>query len=171
MDSNTEALDFPATPSPHHSFVYHQGNEDGIVIDLGLSLGTVQPESYHPSERFLSPVEYGHLLGWPQLHSYMKSSNRGHPMVVPEDCDDETEGVQSKQRWASIKVNMEGVIVGRKVCILDHAGYSSLALQLEDMFGKHCVSGLRLFQAESEFSLFYKDINENWRTVGNAPWK
>lgn len=31
---------------------------------------------------------------------------------------------------------MDGFVVGRKVCVLDHGGYSTLAHQLEGMFGK-----------------------------------
>ncbi|EYU30011.1 hypothetical protein MIMGU_mgv1a019897mg, partial [Erythranthe guttata] len=82
-----------------------------------------------------------------------------------------SEGVQSKQKWSYVKVNMDGVIVGRKICILDDMDYFSLALQLEDMFGKQSISGLRLFEAESAFSLYYKDKDELWRAVGDVPWK
>lgn len=32
------------------SSVYYQGKEDGNMIDLGLSLRTLQPQAYHPSE-------------------------------------------------------------------------------------------------------------------------
>ncbi|KZV42108.1 hypothetical protein F511_11704 [Dorcoceras hygrometricum] len=66
---------------------------------------------------------------------------------------------------------MDGVIVGRKVCIVDHMDYLSLALQLEDMFGKYTISGLRLFEVGSQFTLFYKDIDEQWRTIADVPWK
>lgn len=37
--------------------------------------------------------------------------------------------------------------------------------------GRQSVSGLRLFQVGSEFSLFYKDRDDNWRTVGDVPWR
>lgn len=37
--------------------------------------------------------------------------------------------------------------------------------------GRQCESGLRLFENDSEFSLFYKDGDENWRRVGDVPWK
>ncbi|XP_061973950.1 auxin-responsive protein IAA34 [Populus nigra] len=134
MDSN--ASGFILNPPALHS-TYYQPREDDGIIDLGLSLRTLQPEAYHPS---------------------------GHRMPLAE-------GVQSKDRWAYVKVNMDGVIVGRKICILDHGGYSSLALQLEHMFGRQSASGLMLFQAGSEFCLFYKDREENWRTVGDVPWK
>ncbi|XP_043700153.1 auxin-responsive protein IAA32-like [Telopea speciosissima] len=176
MDFNTEVPEsFPITSS-HLSFVYHQTKEKDTIVDLDLSLRTQQPESHNPPECCMlpfpfSPMDYVNMMSWSELSSYARIMNLECPMMAPEVCNYETEGVQSKERWAYVKVNMEGVVVGRKVCMLDHCSYSSLALQLEDMFGGHCVSGLQFFQAESEFSLLYKDINENWRTVGDVPWK
>lgn len=41
-----------------------------------------------------------------------------------------------RRKWGYVKVTMDGFVVGRKVCVLDHGGYSTLAHQLEDMFGK-----------------------------------
>ena len=82
---------------------------------------------------------YDDLIDWAQPNLNLKSSNINIPQRnnFQEDCEEDGEGIQSKERWAYVKVNMDGVIVGRKVCILDHGSYSSLALQLEDMFGKH----------------------------------
>ncbi|KAL8052902.1 hypothetical protein ABFX02_05G035900 [Erythranthe guttata] len=124
-------------------------------MDLGLSLRALQPDSCHEN--------YEVLVDWNQLHPQMKTSSYLR--------DEESEGVQSKQKWSYVKVNMDGVIVGRKICILDDMDYFSLALQLEDMFGKQSISGLRLFEAESAFSLYYKDKDEMWRAVGDVPWK
>ncbi|RVX12444.1 Auxin-responsive protein IAA32 [Vitis vinifera] len=210
MDSHSQG--FLLSPPSLHP-VYYQTKEDDGIIDLGLSLRTLQPQVYHPTGhtqrgRRLSGfgarrnVEgnksndlrnnccnvltidafesvgslegyggYGEPVDWPQLEAQSRNSNSGCPKVIPEDCEEETEGVQSKERWAYVKVNMDGVVIGRKICVLDLAGYSSLALQLEDMFGRDSLSGLRLFQRESEFALFYKDREENWRTVGDVPWK
>lgn len=72
------------------------------------------------------------LMEWPNV----KNSSTAHSRSVQESFDEEIEGVQSNERWAYVKVNMDGVSIGRKICILDHGGYSSLAIQLEDMFGK-----------------------------------
>lgn len=46
MDSNASGflLDPPALHSTHY-----QPREDDGIIDLGLSLRTLQPEAYHPS--------------------------------------------------------------------------------------------------------------------------
>lgn len=85
---------------------------------------------------------YDDLIDWPQANLNLKNSSIIHPRNNPEDCDEEAEGVQSKERWAYVKVNMDGIIIGRKVCILDHSGYSSLAFQLEDMFGR-CTNNLK----------------------------
>ncbi|KAJ6891072.1 auxin-responsive protein IAA32-like [Populus alba x Populus x berolinensis] len=167
MDSN--ASGFLLNPPALHSTYYQPGEDDGI-IDLGLSLRTLQPEAYHPSGHLVGLEGYGDLMDWPQANSPLKHSTSSYIRFTPPDCDEEAEGVQSRDRWAYVKVNIDGVIVGRKICILDHGGYSSLALQLEDMFGRQSASGLRLFQAGSEFCLFYKDREENWRTVGDVPW-
>ncbi|PIN23723.1 hypothetical protein CDL12_03553 [Handroanthus impetiginosus] len=142
---------------------YYLGKEDSNIIDLGLSLRALQPET--------CPENYEVLLDRNQPHPQLKRTNSLHLRNVKENCEEESEGIQSKQRWSYVKVNMDGVLVGRKVCILDHMDYSSLALQLEDMFGNQSMSGLRLFQDESPFSLFYKDKDEQWRTVGDVQWK
>lgn len=46
MESNTSG--FFLNPSALHS-VYYQAKDDDGIIDLGLSLRTLQPEAYHPS--------------------------------------------------------------------------------------------------------------------------
>lgn len=84
-----------------------------------------------------SPDDYGDLIDWHELNPEHKIAKMGYPPKMRQDFDEESEGVQSKQRWAYIKVNMEGIIVGRKICLLEHMGYSTLATQLEDMFGRN----------------------------------
>jgi len=76
------------------------------------------------------------LMNWPQPNLNLKNSSTMHARPVHENFDEEIEGVQSNERWAYVKVNMDGVTIGRKICVLDHGGYSSLALQLQDMFGR-----------------------------------
>ncbi|KAL2233395.1 auxin-responsive protein IAA32 [Sesamum indicum] len=146
---------------------YYLSKDDSNIIDLGLSLRALQPEACYPS----SHENYDVLVDWHQLHPQLKKTVCLNPQRVKENCDEESEGIQSKQRWTYVKVNMDGVLVGRKICILDHMDYFSLAIQLEDMFGKQSISGLRLFHADSPFSLFYKDKDDEWRTVGDVPWK
>ncbi|KAL7240342.1 hypothetical protein ACSBR2_006069 [Camellia fascicularis] len=167
MDSNTSSSGYFLNHENLHS-VYYEAKEGDGIIDLGLSLRTLQPQAYHASAH--GTDDYGDLIDWHELNRKLKSSKMGYKRKTRENYDNETEGVQSKERGTYVKVNMDGVIVGRKICILDHPGYSSLALQLEDMFGRQSISGLQLFQVGSEFSLFYKDTDGNWRPAGDVPW-
>ncbi|CAI9096131.1 OLC1v1032211C1 [Oldenlandia corymbosa var. corymbosa] len=170
MDLNGSSYLLNHATFPH---VYYQGKDGENIIDLGLSLKVLQPESYHTSPH----DEFEDLLDWNQLHPQLRNSKTDHEHLqtninAATYYDEEAEGIQSKRRWSyHVKVNMDGIVVGRKICILDHSGYSTLALQLEEMFGKQSVSGLRLFEAVSEFSLLYKDTKEQWRVVGDVPWK
>nr|UYI35444.1 auxin-responsive protein IAA32 [Mentha spicata] len=149
----------------HAALSSYLGKEDSNIIDLGLSLRIVQPTTCYPP----SHENYDVLVDWQQLHPQLKKSHESN--ATKENCDEESEGIQSKQRWSYVKVNMDGVVVGRKVCLLEQMDYFTLAFQLEEMFGKLSVSGLRLFQADSSFLLFYKDKYEQWRKVGDVPWK
>ncbi|KAE8701476.1 Detected protein of unknown function [Hibiscus syriacus] len=115
--------------------VYCQNSEENGMIDLGLSLRTFQPQPYQPSTFQVSS-------------SHRKSSNAEYSELAPKDPGDEAEGVQSKERCAYVKVNMDGVMVGRKVCMLDQGGYLGLARQLED-----------------------DDTEDNWKNVSDVPWK
>ncbi|CAK8573999.1 unnamed protein product [Lathyrus sativus] len=161
MDSSSSS--FLLNSSNFHSVFYQDKRDDDGIIDLGLSLGTVHHDAYHSSTNLYDDD----IMDWPNV----KNSSTAHSRSVHENFDEEIEGVQINERWAYVKVNMDGVSIGRKICVLDHGGYSSLAIQLEDMFGSHSVSGIRLFQSGSEYSLFYKDREDNWRAVGDVPWK
>ncbi|KAL9689139.1 hypothetical protein QQ045_033571 [Rhodiola kirilowii] len=171
MDSG--ASRFILSPANFHSLCYSGINEES-AIDLGLSLRTMPLQPPHQPDSQLLAGSYEvcqHVNRFSQMKSLMIESSRQDKTVKNDNDEEEEAGTWGRERWTYVKVNMDGVIVGRKICILDHGGYSSLALQLEDMFGSKSVSGLRLLQAESEFSLFYKDIKENWRTIGDVSWK
>ncbi|XP_073287610.1 auxin-responsive protein IAA32-like [Primulina huaijiensis] len=138
---------------------YCVSKEDSKLIDLGLSLGALQPDAGLSNLGRLAPAA---------PHPHMKRANDLNThMIMKENLNEESsERTQNKQCWTSyVKVSMDGVIVGRKVCVIGHMDYLSLALQLEDMFGKYTMSVLRLFEVGSQFSLFYKDIDEQWRTI------
>lgn len=75
------------------------------------------------------------MIDWQHLHPQLSKNSRSEYPTNFNNYDDESEGIQSKERWEYVKVNMDGVIVGRKICLLEHSSYSSIATQLEDMFG------------------------------------
>ncbi|CAI9259264.1 unnamed protein product [Lactuca saligna] len=167
--SSTYILNHADLPS-----LYYQTNNENVgIIDLGLSLRVLQPETYNHSGNPNVADDYHNLIEWNQLHPF-ESSHVG--VNYPRNTDDNVVIDQNTlqrqlQRSDFVKVNMDGVLVGRKLSVNDHSSYSGLATQLEDMFGNQCLSGLRLFESGSEFSLWYKDRDEQWRVVGDVPWK
>ncbi|XP_076949234.1 auxin-responsive protein IAA32-like [Bidens hawaiensis] len=109
--------------------------------------------------------DYQDLVEWNQLHPY-QSPDMGDNVV-----DERNMFQRTKQQSYFVKVNMDGVLIGRKLCVLDHSSYLSLATQLENMFGKQSSCSLRLSESGSEYSLWYKDRDEQWRIAGDVPWK
>jgi auxin-responsive protein IAA len=77
-----------------------------------------------------------------------------------------------------VKVNMDGVGIGRKVDMRAHSSYENLAQTLEEMFfgmtGTTCrekVKPLRLLDGSSDFVLTYEDKEGDWMLVGDVPWR
>ncbi|KAG2261715.1 hypothetical protein Bca52824_068794 [Brassica carinata] len=168
MDQNTPT-ELSHGSSNFHTY-YSQTKKDGGVIDLGLSLRTIQHETYLPSTSMIGLDGYGELIGWShRSYTQLKSEEPVNQRLAQRYYNDGEEG-RGKLAYY-VKVNMDGSVVGRKVCVLDQGTYSTLALQLDNMFGMQTVSGLKLFQDESEFSLVYRDREGIWRNVGDVPWK
>ncbi|KAF3436085.1 hypothetical protein FNV43_RR23177 [Rhamnella rubrinervis] len=89
-----------------------------------------------------------------------------------------------------VKVNMDGIQIGRKVNLSAYDGYEALAWTLEDMFHGPAtlvnskrssrlnqdiqVRGTgpsRLLDSSSEFVLTYEDKEGDWMLVGDVPWE
>ncbi|KAK9064572.1 hypothetical protein SSX86_015954 [Deinandra increscens subsp. villosa] len=156
-----------------HSLYYQTNNQNRGIIDLGLSLRVMpQPPTYDHSENLHD--DYRDLVEWDQLHPYECPRNGVMCRGKTSDniVDEKNMFQRSKRRSEFVKVNMDGELIGRKIGVLHHSSYSSLATKLEDMFGKQqSLCSLRLLESGSEFSLWYKDGDEQWRIVGDVPWK
>lgn len=88
-----------------------------------------------------------------------------------------------------VKVNMDGIPIGRKVDLSAHSCYETLAQMLDEMFkseaavctrrskvGEHVVIDLTrqpliLLDGSSDFVLTYEDKEGDWMLVGDVPWK
>ncbi|MCD7469648.1 hypothetical protein HAX54_008797 [Datura stramonium] len=89
-----------------------------------------------------------------------------------------------------VKVNMDGVTIGRKVDLNAHSSYDNLAQTLDNMFLRpsrtvfarssnaqelgvmsETTSSSRLLDGSSEFVLTYEDKEGDWMLVGDVPWE
>ncbi|CAN6486034.1 unnamed protein product [Victoria cruziana] len=153
---------------------------------------SVQEVTSHPSNQ---------VVGWPPIRAYRMNSLVNQCRVPAEEdagninCDSYGEMTKNKSRQEKagqrqnkslfVKVNMDGVPIGRKVDLKNHASYESLAHALEEMFKRptdnvstmereHGLRGdgkpSKLLDGNSEFVLTYEDREGDWMLVGDVPW-
>ncbi|MBA0725281.1 hypothetical protein Golax_021877, partial [Gossypium laxum] len=92
-----------------------------------------------------------------------------------------TTTVNEKGHLGFVKVNMDGIPIGRKVDLNAHSCYQSLAQALEDMFlrstnsvgaeKEQLTKASKLLDGSSEFVLTYEDKEGDWMLVGDVPWR
>ncbi|MED6173035.1 Iaa10p [Stylosanthes scabra] len=89
-----------------------------------------------------------------------------------------------------VKVNMDGIAIGRKVDLSVHSSYETLAQTLEDMFRESTAAitfngsngedyGIlvggdqhsKFLDGSSKFVLTYEDKDGDWMLVGDVPWE
>ncbi|XP_073155854.1 auxin-responsive protein IAA13-like [Henckelia pumila] len=141
------------------------------------------------------------VVGWPPIRAYRMNSlvNNSKTPAVEEftstvgKCKNENKNITFEKRFPRtsffIKVNMEGMPIGRKVDLKSHSCYETLARKLDDMFrpgaavcpkrssleeqavmvDTRCLG--KLLDDSSEFVLIYEDKEGDWMLVGDVPWK
>ncbi|ESQ36471.1 hypothetical protein EUTSA_v10008626mg [Eutrema salsugineum] len=142
------------------------------------------------------PRSSSQVVGWPPIGSHRMNSlvNNQATKVAKADKEEEEEGEGKKkvdeakdvsmkvngkvQGLGFVKVNMDGVGIGRKVDMRAHSSYENLAQTLEEMFfgmtgttSREKVKPLRLLDGSSEFVLTYEDKEGDWMLVGDVPWR
>ncbi|KAI3772942.1 hypothetical protein L6452_04138 [Arctium lappa] len=119
----------------------------------------------------VSPPNATSVIGWPPIR-------RSHRMpILANRIKSELKEYSSRANgYLSVKVNMDGTLIGRKVDLNAHSSYETLARTLEDMFyGKlssiETVGSSRLLNGASEFVLTYEDKDGDCMLVGDVPWQ
>ncbi|KAL5784514.1 hypothetical protein ACOSQ2_006906 [Xanthoceras sorbifolium] len=154
-----------------------------------------------------SPPAASQVVGWPPIGAHRLSS-LVNQAKAPRSEEDKVDSEKDKSKDASkkkicngnksshvfnekghlgfVKVNMDGIPIGRKVDLNAHACYGTLAQTLEDMFfgppktinsigsgGEKdpATSPSKLLDGSSEFVLTYEDKEGDWMLVGDVPWR
>ncbi|KAH7423496.1 hypothetical protein KP509_12G058100 [Ceratopteris richardii] len=108
------------------------------------------------------PPSKNRVVGWPPVRSYRRQT-----LAQPAET--------------FVKVNMDGITVGRKVDLNAYSSYESLLQALEEMFQPSInvaqVTSSRehdlkhfLLASDSEYVLTYEDKDGDWMLVGDVPW-
>ncbi|KAG2241850.1 hypothetical protein Bca4012_008525 [Brassica carinata] len=139
-----------------------------------------------------SPPRSSQVVGWPPVGSHRMNSlankqamkaeqgeEEGKKKAMKEDDGPKDVSVKMNVQGSGfVKVNKDGVGIGRKVDMRAHSSYQNLAQTLEEMFfgmtgatSMEKVKPLRLLDGSSEFVLTYEDKEGDWMLVGDVPWR
>ncbi|KAH7365819.1 hypothetical protein KP509_18G047900 [Ceratopteris richardii] len=127
-------------------------------------------ERSNESKRFDSetddvPTAKDQVVGWPPIPSYRKSTfSAAHSEGVAQDED-----AQFPTNY--VKVNMDGIPIGRKIDLNIYLSYQSLGDALEEMFYSSSNGNSRGFIRNGAFVLTYEDKEGDLMLVGDVPWK
>ncbi|KAL6191985.1 hypothetical protein ACLB2K_038373 [Fragaria x ananassa] len=148
------------------------------------------------------PTAVSQVVGWPPISASRMNSLVNQAKAARSE-DDKTDGDKSKDTFKKkintgnnkstvkekghlgfVKVNMDGIPIGRKVDLNAHTCYETLAQTLEEMFfsttsNVNSIAGVkeqatkpsRLLDGSSEFVLTYEDKEGDWMLVGDVPWR
>ena len=199
------AKDFPSLGS--NSFSSSSSSSVTKINNNNASCGTKRAaDSISPPRSTVSQV-----VGWPPVRTYRMNTLVNQTKSPPteeycgaiEKCKSKnfiTNGGSSKSNSFAkekgliktsmfVKVNMDGVAIGRKVDLNAHSSYENLEQTLDRMFLKPntavCArssnaqelsvmsetSSSRLLDGSSEFVLTYEDKEGDWMLVGDVPWE
>lgn len=123
--------------------------------------------SFDESERYDSsvaepPPAKDQVVGWPPIRSYRKNTlgvTHSQPAVDGEG-----------HSAVYVKVNMDGIPIGRKVDLNVYRSYESLLTALEEMFYSPSNGNCAHFLTKGVFVLTYEDKDGDWMLVGDVPW-
>ncbi|XP_058210849.1 auxin-responsive protein IAA13 [Rhododendron vialii] len=199
------AKDFP------NGFCNRAANTNTAAAAAGVGTKRAAADSVSPARQVGSPAAaatpgVSQVVGWPPIKAYRMNSlvNQAKSPNPEEDKgvggDDlmkdvakkkvsygskntNSGGKEIKGHIGFVKVNMDGLAIGRKVDLNSHASYDTLAQGLEEMFFKpnitvgpirgekeQATKPSKLLDGSSDFVLTYEDKEGDWMLVGDVPW-
>eukprot|EP00249_Psilotum_nudum_P008000 c20971_g1_i1 orf=761-2785(+) len=137
------------------------------------------------------PSQKDQVVGWPPVRSFRKNTIAAHPKPacdkeVPDSCPVAVAG--NSQGLLYVKVNMDGVPIGRKIDLNVCNSYEGLSQALEEMFQRSsggqaisqttpgrestCCSDSKplMLLTGSDYVLTYEDKDGDCMLVGDVPW-
>ncbi|XP_074588499.1 auxin-responsive protein IAA7-like [Curcuma longa] len=117
-------------------------------------------------------------VGWPPIRSFRKNL-AGTPKLSTESPNESSKAAkkpENERKSLFVKINMDGIPIGRKVDLKAYDSYDKLSLAVDELF-----RGLMAAQmdplalgtpkiSEGEYTLAYEDDEGDRMLVGDVPW-
>ncbi|KAF2576006.1 hypothetical protein F2Q70_00000376 [Brassica cretica] len=104
-------------------------------------------------------AETAPVVGWPPIRS-----SRRNLTVQPKE--EMKKGVNDELRELYVKINMEGVPIGRKVNLSAFNNYQQLSHAVDQLFSKKYLADVN-----RQYTLVYEDTEGDTVLVGDVPWE
>lgn len=131
------------------------------------------------------------VVGWPPVRSFRRNLAASKPSSSKEDGrgNQDTDvavkaGAGGDERAGRkgqfVKINMDGVPIGRKVELKEHGSYAGLSAAVDNLFRgllaaqrdlAATADGKLLAISGGEYTLVYEDDEGDRMLVGDVPWK
>ncbi|CAD6334402.1 unnamed protein product [Miscanthus lutarioriparius] len=130
------------------------------------------------------------VVGWPPVRAFRRnlaSSSSSKPSREPssqrgkEPASAGGKAVEPGNKGLFVKINMDGVPIGRKLDLGAHAGYDTLSAAVDHLFRgllaaqtsgsggeRQAVAGI--LNGGGEYTLVYEDDEGDQMLVGDVPW-
>lgn len=129
------------------------------------------------------------VVGWPPIRSFRKNLASGSsklppppPVVSKNGGSDIGKTTEVCNKGLFVKINMDGIPIGRKVDLKAYGSYEKLSSVVEELFqgllaaqmdpatsGGQAFTGL--LDGTGEYSLVYEDSEGDRMLVGDVPWE
>ncbi|XP_050233839.1 auxin-responsive protein IAA26-like [Mercurialis annua] len=137
----------------------------------------------------------GPVVGWPPIRSFRKnlatSSSSKSAAIDPQNeslktkVDSEKHAVEACKKGMFVKINMDGVPIGRKVDLKAYDSYEKLSVAVDELFrdllaaqrdssagskqeDEKAITGV--LDGSGEYTLVYEDNEGDRMLVGDVPW-
>lgn len=164
--------------SPLHSLRY---------ISSTQAANAAVPNSSH---KRVAPAQ---VVGWPPVRSFRKNLAHGSsakPVSGSEAIDNSTKVAErmSESSRMLVKINMDGVPIGRKIDLNSYKSYENLSYAIDELFRgllaaqRDCSGGrgknmmmeetpiTKILDNKEEYTLVYEDNEGDRMLVGDVPW-
>ncbi|XP_020088677.1 auxin-responsive protein IAA16-like isoform X1 [Ananas comosus] len=130
------------------------------------------------------------VVGWPPIRSFRKNiAYTSKPFPEPQNESSKiVTKIESKEKGLFVKINMDGIPIGRKVDLKAYDSYEKLSLAVDELFRgllaaqkdplapgtqksaeeKQAITGL--LDGSGEYTLVYEDDEGDRLLVGDVPW-
>ncbi|GMI77971.1 indole-3-acetic acid inducible 26, phytochrome-associated protein 1 [Hibiscus trionum] len=201
MTSCSSFLQFPSTAAPPpHSLPVMAKESSQPCCNKAVDLQDAERKAFKPPANTAVPLNTsqkrtapGPVVGWPPIPSIRKnlasnSSSKQASDSPSVDPPSEKPAAEPNGKGLFVKINMDGVPIGRKVDLKAYDSYEKLSTAVDQLFrgllaaqrdssaggivnnqeGEKAISGV--LNGSGEYTLVYEDNEGDSMLVGDVPW-